>query len=261
MTADAPSWADRTEDAVLDAALPMAQRLGWTAALVHQAGAAAGLSPADVDLLLPNGPRDLAALLSRRHDRAALASLDGIDPQGLKIRERIRRAAEARIEAAAADDPGVRRWTGFLALPTHAALGLKLAWESADALWRWAGDTATDENHYSKRAILSAVLLSTLAARLRGGREHAREHLAHRISQVMDFEKFKARLPKVGEKGEDLAAWLGRVRYGAQEKLKAHHEAQGHGPLPVLAGPEAKRPPPRQRGAEDHPNPPPDPFG
>lgn len=214
MTADAPSWADRTEDAVLDAALPMAQRLGWTAALVHQAGAAAGLSPADVDLLLPNGPRDLAALLSRRHDRAALASLDGIDPQGLKIRERIRRAAEARIEAAAADDPGVRRWTGFLALPTHAALGLKLAWESADALWRWAGDTATDENHYSKRAILAGVLISVLAVRLAEGPEAARRTLDARIENVMAFERWKAkvRIPPVGK---TLAATLGRLRYRA----------------------------------------------
>ena len=37
-------------------------------------------------------------------------------------------------------------------------LGLRLAWESADALWRWAGDTATDENHYSKRVLLAGIL-------------------------------------------------------------------------------------------------------
>jgi chemotaxis protein methyltransferase CheR len=55
------------------------------------------------------------------------------------------------------DDAAVRRWAGFLALPFNLPLALRLLWESADALWRWAGDTATDENHYSKRAILSAA--------------------------------------------------------------------------------------------------------
>ena len=43
-----------------------------------------GLSEGDQELLLPNGPRDLAALLWRRHDEQALAELG--DPTGLKIR-------------------------------------------------------------------------------------------------------------------------------------------------------------------------------
>ena len=64
----------------------------------------------------------------------------------------------------------MRRWTGFLALPPNMALGARLAWESADALWRWAGDTATDENHYSKRALLAGILSGALAIRLSSGR-------------------------------------------------------------------------------------------
>ena len=81
---------------------------------------------------------------------------------------------------------------GFLLLPANAALGARLLWRSADALWRWAGDTATDENHYSKRAILSEILASTLALRLAHGAEAAEAHLDRRIAQVMAFEKWKA---------------------------------------------------------------------
>jgi hypothetical protein len=40
------------------------------------------------------------------------------------------------------------------------SLGARLLWEAADAIWRWAGDTATDENHYTKRLILSGVIAS-----------------------------------------------------------------------------------------------------
>jgi ubiquinone biosynthesis protein COQ9 len=78
-------------------------------------------------------------------------------PSTLKIRERIGAAVRARLDAAARDEAAVRRWAGWLALPGNAPLALGLVWRSADAVWRWAGDTATDENHYTKRAILGGI--------------------------------------------------------------------------------------------------------
>src|SRR3990167_761956 len=172
-------WALRTEQLVLDEALKLAPTRGWGRATTLAAAKAAGLSPADCDLLMPSGPRDLAALLSRRHDATALAALP--DPAGLKIRERIRTAVVARLDAAQADREAVRRWAGFLALPTNLPLAPRLLWESADALWRWAGDTATDENHYSKRAILSGILASALAIRLASGKEGSMAFVDSRI--------------------------------------------------------------------------------
>ena len=64
MTASAakPDWADRTEQRLLDAAIPRAANLGMTPTLLKAAGAACGLSEGDVGLLLPNGPADLVAL-------------------------------------------------------------------------------------------------------------------------------------------------------------------------------------------------------
>lgn len=209
--ANQTDWAEATEQQVLDAALTITTTQGWTWPAVRAAGKAAGLSVADTELLLPHGPADLAALLSRRHDARALAALP--DPATLKIRERIRAAVEARIDAAAADEAGVRRWSGYLALPLNLALGLKLLWESADALWRWAGDTATDENHYSKRAILSGILATALAIRLSSGREAAMTFVDARIENVMSFEKWKAGL-KPADLMRDIAAALGKMRYG-----------------------------------------------
>ena len=160
-------WASEAEARILDAALDLAPDCGWTMRTLHLAGARAGLSDADAGLLLPNGPADLAALLSRRHDAAALEALAGLDPRSLKVRERIARAVQARVEAAAADAPAVRRLLGFLALPHHLALGARLLWDSADVLWRWAGDTATDENHLPKRDM--AAQLAGVLGRMRYG--------------------------------------------------------------------------------------------
>jgi len=103
---------------------------------------------------------------------------------------------------------------GWLALPHHMALGARLLWDSADAIWRWAGDTATDENHYSKRVILSGVLGPAIAIRLASGRAAADGYVARRIADVMAFEKWKAGLPKT-DIGVQLAGALGRARYGA----------------------------------------------
>lgn len=209
--ANQTDWAEATEQQVLDAALTITATQGWTWPSVRAAGKAAGLSAAETELLLPHGPADLAALLSRRHDARALAALP--DPATLKIRERIRAAVAARIDAAAQDEAAVRRWSGYLSLPPNFTLGLKLLWESADALWRWAGDTATDENHYSKRAILSGILATALAIRLSSGREAAMTFVDARIENVMSFEKWKASL-KPADLMRDVAAALGKMRYG-----------------------------------------------
>lgn len=208
------NWANETEARLLSAALPHAPTLGWTRRLIAAAAKDAGLSAAEAELLLPGGPRDLAALLARRHDAAALTALAAIDPKILKVRERIRNGVLARCEAAMADGEAVRRWSGFLALPLNAPLGLRLAWASADGLWRWAGDTATDENHYSKRALLAEILISTLAVHQAMGANAAAAHLDGRIEAVMRFEKWKAGI-KPGDVASRLAGTLGRWRYGS----------------------------------------------
>ncbi|HEY8003406.1 MAG TPA: COQ9 family protein [Phenylobacterium sp.] len=212
--APASDWAGTTEQRLLDAALKLAPSEGWTSRLALLAGKACGLTPGETELLLPLGPADLAALLSRRHDARAMEALAGVDPRTLKIRERIARGVEARLAAAAADEAAVRRWSGFLALPPNLALGARLAWESADILWRWAGDTATDENHYSKRALLAGILTGALAIQLSSGRDAALAFTDRRIANVMTFEKWKAttRL-KPSQIMDSVAGALGRMRY------------------------------------------------
>lgn len=211
---EAQDWAAETEQRLLDAAVALAPSQGWTRRMATMAGAACGLTAGETDLVIPHGPQDLAALLSRRHDGRALTLLAGLDPAAMKVRERIRAAVEARLDAAGADEAAVRRWSGFLALPTHAALGARLAWESADALWRWAGDTATDENHYSKRFLLAGILTGGLAVRLSSGREAAMAFVDRRIADVMAFEKWKATTKvRPSQVLEQAARVLAKARY------------------------------------------------
>ena len=222
MSQNEPDWAAEAEQQLLDAALSLVSEEGWTSRLATMAGKACGFSAGETELLLPQGPADLAALLSRRHDARALEKLTDIDPKTLKIRERIARGVEARLAAAAEDELAVRRLTGFLTLPPNMALGVRLSWETADALWRWAGDTATDENHYSKRVLLAGILSGATAIQLSSGRDAALAFTDRRIANVMAFEKWKAttRL-KPSAMMDAVAASLGRMRYGTSSRPSA----------------------------------------
>jgi ubiquinone biosynthesis protein COQ9 len=210
---DETDWAEAAEGRLLSAMLEHAPRLGWTSRALAASARDAGLSLAETELLLPHGPRDLAALLAREHDRRALERLQATDPTSLKVRERIRLGVLTRTDAAMEDEAALRRWIGFLALPPHVPLTLRLTWASADALWRWAGDTATDENHYTKRTLLAEILASTLAVRLSAGGNRAADHLNSRIDAVMAFEKWKAGVRPRNVSARAAAA-LGRWRYG-----------------------------------------------
>jgi ubiquinone biosynthesis protein COQ9 len=221
MTDDA-AWTEAAEARLLESAIGLASAEGWTGRLVRRAGEACGFSQGETELLLPKGPADLAALLSRRHDARALLMLQEIEPRALKMRERIALALEARLDAAAADEGATRRCAGFLALPPNLALAGRLAWESADVLWRWAGDTATDENHYSKRGLLAGILTGALAIRLAGGRAAALRFTERRIDDVMRFETWKAKSGiRPTDTLERAAAALGRLRYGRREEPHA----------------------------------------
>jgi ubiquinone biosynthesis protein COQ9 len=212
--AKSEEWARAAEQQLLEEALKVAPYEAWTSRTAKAAGKAAGFSEGETELLIPHGPADLAALFSRRHDARALVILAEVEPESLKIRERIARAVAARIDAAAQDEPATRRWLAWMALPQHAPLAARLAWESADVLWRWAGDVATDENHYSKRALLAGILTGALGLRLTMDREAALKFVDRRIEDVMRFETWKATTPiRPYDLLAGAAAALGRMRY------------------------------------------------
>ncbi len=83
-------------------------------------------------------------------------------------------------------------------------------------MWRLAGDTATDYNHYSKRAILTGVYGSTMTVFLNDESEdfsETRAFLARRIDNVMRFEAWKHRRSARRIERPSLARFVGRLRY------------------------------------------------
>ena len=134
----------------------------------------------------------------------------------IKIRERIRTLVAYRLEAVEPIDEAVRRALSVMAMPQNAPRSLQLGWNSADLMWRLAGDTATDYNYYTKRAILAGIYSATLAVFVNDdsdGKVKTYEFLDRRIDGVMRFEKFKAELTNGDRELPSLSRFLGRLRY------------------------------------------------
>lgn len=134
----------------------------------------------------------------------------------MKIRERISALLITRLEIAEPHREAQRRAHAMMALPANIRTAMKIGWRSADHMWRLAGDTATDYNHYTKRIILSSIYTAILLNFINDESdnfEDTRSFVDRRIDNVMQFEKAKAGFLSRTENRPSLSRFLGRLRY------------------------------------------------
>jgi ubiquinone biosynthesis protein COQ9 len=191
---------------------------GWGDAALVSAAVEAGIDPAVARLAYPGGAMDMIAGWIAWVDARMAEEFDAEVLAQMPIRERIRALVWFRLETVSGLEEALRRALAIEAMPQNLARTAKLGWSSADAMWRLAGDTATDYNHYTKRAILASIHAATLAVFVGDeseGKADTRAFLDRRIEGVMKFEKAKARLLKEREHF-DVVRFLGRLRYPAR---------------------------------------------
>jgi len=206
---------DKIRAVLLNAMLQKAAFEGWTAAALQSAAQETGTDPGAVELACPRGVIDLLHYWSRELDRDMLATLEQTDLNAMRVRERVTFAVRARLDAIGDNNrEAASRAAARLATPDALMVGKRLLWQSADAIWRALGDPSTDYNYYTKRAILSAVLGSTMMVWFEGDDERTDRFLDRRIENVMQFERFKGKVRKAKEKWPDPLAALSRFRYG-----------------------------------------------
>ncbi len=152
----------RQRASLLDAALRHVAFDGWTWTAIDAGARDLALAPGEARRLFPGGPQELIRAFSGSADRQMLESLEGLDLGAMKIREKVAAGVRARLDAVAAHREAVRSGLAFFALPQNAPLGLSCLYRTVDAIWYAAGDTATDYNFYTKRALLAGVYSSTL---------------------------------------------------------------------------------------------------
>jgi ubiquinone biosynthesis protein COQ9 len=216
----APALALR--ERLVDALLEIAGEQGWNSAAIAVAGAKAGLTPGEIELAAPGGASQLIDAFADRLDRAMTGELAGADLKAMKVRERVAFAVRTRIELTAPYREAARRSLAHIGLKRDGLLAGKLAWRTADAIWRALDDLSTDGNYYSKRALLAGIFAGAFAIWLQdrdAGSTRAWDFLAARIENVMQFEKFKAtRLRPLGYAAVAAVGELAKWRYRRAEE-------------------------------------------
>ena len=189
---------------------------GWTAKAVDSAAAQLKIDPAAARLAFPKAPADMVEAWIDGVDAAMESHFTPDVVAAMKIRDRIRSMIWFRLETTGPAREAVRSGLAILAMPQNIPLALRTGWRSADRMWRLAGDTATDFNHYTKRLTLSAVYTATLLAWLDDDSEGwsaTSAFLDRRLADVMKFEKLKAGWRDNAIRRPSLARFLGRLRY------------------------------------------------
>ncbi|MEO7690687.1 MAG: COQ9 family protein [Sphingomonas sp.] len=189
---------------------------GWGDAARDAAADATGVDRDVAKVAFPGGAVDMITAWFEAIDRAMLEKLPAETLATMKIRAKITALVEARLAAIGPNREALRRALAILAMPQNLVRAAKLGWHAADLMWRAAGDTATDYNHYTKRTILAGVYAATVTVFLDDeseGHADTRAFLGRRIEGIMQFEKTKAGFFARTEHKPSLSRFIGRLRY------------------------------------------------
>ena len=218
-----PLPADPTLDEVRAALAPIIARNagfdGWSDAAVHAAADEAGVDRDVAKLAFKDNAIDMIDAWIDSVDLELAHRLPAEKLAAMKIRDRITALLATRLDIMAPDRESLRRAMAIMAMPQNLVRSAKIGWRSADRMWRLAGDTASDFNHYTKRMTLSAVYASTLSVFVNDDSDNfadARAFLDRRIDNVMQFEKVKFQAKQRQEYVPSLSRFIGRLRYPAR---------------------------------------------
>lgn len=191
---------------------------GWSARAVETTAAQSGT---DADILALAFDGGAIAMIDAWFASVDVAMLTALPPERLgnmRVADRIGSLVEARLGILAPHREALRRAQAVLAMPQNLAHAAKLGWRAADIMWRAAGDTATDLNHYSKRATLGTIYAATMLFFVNDESEgwaDTRAFLARRLAGVARFEKAKVRMKGNADMHFNPARFIGRLRYRA----------------------------------------------
>ncbi len=193
---------------------------GWSDKAVHAAAVDLGVD-GDIALLAfksgkTGGAMALIDAWVDSVDAEMGRRLPPLTLEAMKIRQRITALLAMRLEIMAPHKEALRRAMAIMAMPTNTIATTRMGWRAVDRMWRLAGDTASDFNHFTKRATLSAVYASSLVVFINDDTDDfadTRAFLDRRIENVMQFEKIKAQAKARRDYIPSLSRFVGRLRY------------------------------------------------
>jgi ubiquinone biosynthesis protein COQ9 len=150
-------FAERERERLIVAMLPDVAFDGWSRHALRNAARRAAIPVGEAMALFPRGAADLIAAFSRWADLQMLDQLHTMPVEEMRLSQRIALALQLRFEVLAPWREAVRRGLSVLALPQNTLLGLRLLYDTVDAVWHGVGDGSNDFSFYTKRATLAGI--------------------------------------------------------------------------------------------------------
>src|SRR5713226_3404009 len=137
-------FAERETERLIGAMLQDVAFDGWSRHALRNAARRADIPVGEALALFPRGAPDLIAAFSRWADHQMLERLAKMPVEPAGLSRRVALAMQLRFAALAPWREAVRRGLAVLALPPNALLGLRLLYDTVDAIWHGVGDESTD---------------------------------------------------------------------------------------------------------------------
>jgi ubiquinone biosynthesis protein COQ9 len=150
-------FAEGERERLIEAMLPDVAFDGWSRHALRNAARRAEIPIGEALALFPRGPADLIAAFSRWADLRMIEQLQTMAVEEAGLSHRITLALQLRFAVLAPWREAVRRGLSVLALPQNTLLGLRLVYDTVDAVWHGVGDGSTDFSFYTKRATLAGI--------------------------------------------------------------------------------------------------------
>lgn len=191
----------KLRDDVVQCAIQMVEESGaWSWPVITRAMEKCVIQDKLKESLFPNGIIDAVAHFSDMVDRQMMAKLSKVPVYGLRSKDKIRLAILTRYNIMNNCKNATKQAMAFWAVPTHVIQGQRVVWRTADSIWNWAGDTATDYNRQTKRALLTSILVGTTMVWLTDESDDqiiTQAFLDRRLENVMAFGNTMGTIKKI----------------------------------------------------------------
>ena len=180
---------------ILNKSLIEIKNYGFNKNMLLKATKDCNLSEGDLGRLFPESLYELKELFFYETDKKMIKLLNKANSNNIRIRDKIYNGIIIRLEIFQKNKDSVKHI--FVSESATPIKSFKNLWNTADLIWKAAGDNSTDYNHYTKRLLLSWVYLSTILCWFNDKDKNLNEtklFCNRRIDEVLNFGKKSAML-------------------------------------------------------------------
>jgi ubiquinone biosynthesis protein COQ9 len=181
---------ERERKTIHNRALIDIKNSGFNEKMLLNAAKNCKISEGKLRRLFPEGIFELKQYYFSEIDEQMLQKIKTQNYENIRIRDKIFNGVLIRLELFKKNKTSIKHI--FVSESSNPIKSLKHLWRTSDLIWKSAGDSSTDYNHYTKRLLLSWVYITTLICWFNDKSRNINDtklFLNRRIDEVLEFGK------------------------------------------------------------------------